>query len=125
MLVPLPAPLDVDAIELPCRDPDSVPHWERQAQASDSPAAPVRPGSSAGKLVVHKTEKVRNMEAEARKKRLDDAAAAGAGGEEARRPAPPRSCLPPAQDRKKAPRADVFQIAEAEEAPAAAAAPAQ
>jgi hypothetical protein len=37
-LTPLPAPLDVDAIELPCRDPDAVPHWEREAQEAQSPA---------------------------------------------------------------------------------------
>ena len=37
-LAPLPAPLDVDAIELPCRDPDAVPHWEREAQETQQSA---------------------------------------------------------------------------------------
>ncbi len=63
--------------------------------------------------MVHKTEKLRNMEAEARKKRLDDPAAAPSSEEPKRAP---RSCLPPAKDRKKAAnKADVFQIAEDEE----------
>ncbi len=61
--------------------------------------------------MVHKTEKLRNMEAEARKKRLEDPAATP---EEPKRA--PKSCLPPAKDRKKAAKADVFQIAEDEEA---------
>jgi hypothetical protein len=77
-----------------------------------TPFPPRRPGSSAGKLVVHKTEKLRNLEAEARKKRLEDPAAAAAAAEEKRAP---RSCLPPAKDRKKAAKPDVFHIAEDEE----------
>ena len=57
------------------------------------------------------------MEAEARKKRQEDPAPAA--GEEGKRTAP-RSGLPPRADRKKAQRADVFQIAEEDdEGPAA------
>ncbi len=41
-VAPLPAPLDVDAIELPCRDPDAVPHWERESQPATADTAATR-----------------------------------------------------------------------------------
>ena len=37
--VPLPPPLDVDAIELPCKDPTSLPYWELQSLLPSSAAA--------------------------------------------------------------------------------------
>jgi hypothetical protein len=43
---PLPAPLDVDAIELPCRDPNALPHWERESEQSPN-SAPARRWSTA------------------------------------------------------------------------------
>jgi hypothetical protein len=86
-----------------------------------------RPGSSSGKLVVFKTEKLRNLEAEARKKRLEDPAGApvvsSSGGLEEGKKAAPRSSLPPLKDRRKvANRTDIFEIVEEEEEPAATAA---
>jgi hypothetical protein len=64
--------------------------------------------------VIAKTDRLRSMEAEARRKRQDDAN----GSEERKFGLPPRSALPPMQDRKKAAqKADVFEIVEA--APAA------
>jgi len=111
---PLPAPLDVDAIELPCKDPNCVPHWERETEPSQ-PAR--RPESSSGRIVVHKTEKMRQQEAEARKKRSEEESSAD------KSKAAPRSGLPPLKERKKASnRTDVFQILEEDEAPTANAA---
>ena len=70
MIEPLPPPSDVDSMTLPVRN-DTVPHWEREEAAI--PATPTfsskRPGSSSGRIVVYKTEKLKKMEEEAKQRR--------------------------------------------------------
>mmetsp|Transcript_31647 Transcript_31647/g.84620 ORF Transcript_31647/g.84620 Transcript_31647/m.84620 type:complete len:176 (+) Transcript_31647:95-622(+) len=96
------APLDVDAIQLPCNDPNSAPHWEREREVQVCK----RPESSSGRLVVHKTEKLRALEAEAKKKREPTSDS---------QPKAPRSGLPPRQDRKKIEnRVETFQLIDEE-----------
>lgn len=98
MLEPLPTPQDVDSIVLPSGDSSCVPHWEKDPLPARPGTSSRRPQSSAGKLVVYKTEKTKKMEAEAKKKRGDEL---GASPEKEKTPSRRASALPPIKLRKK------------------------
>jgi hypothetical protein len=102
---PLPAPLDVDAMQLPQATEDSVPYWERLAPL---PPLGERPGTSSrrpqnksGKIVVYETQKQKKLKAEAKKKR--DAEGAGSSPSHKLPPVPGArvSALPPLKERKR------------------------
>lgn len=96
-------PVQPDAVPI-CQSQDSLPYWERLEPLPQLTSNHLKRRSSAGKLVVHQTEKQKQLTAEAKKKRDSDESS----------PRSPKrgSALPPLRERKSLQRRKPIAVSE-------------